>query len=779
MLPGTRGRSGNLPQDLTSFVGRQREVADIRRLLSTSRLVTLTGIGGVGKTRLALRAAGESRRAFDDRVWLVALGELGDPMLVADATAAALGLREVSSRPPLDMVVDYCAERDLLLVLDGCEHLVEAVAGLADALLRACPGVRILVASREQLGIPGEVTVRVPPLEVPDPDRLPPPGGIPRYPAMTLFAERAVAALPGFGLTEENTRAVARICQQLDGLPLPIELAAARLRALSPQQILQRLTDRYRLLTIGHRGAPPRQQTLRMCIDWSYELCTDRERELWAHLSVFAGGFELDAAEGVRAADPGPDDVLDVVAALVDKSILIREDHGEVVRYRLLETLRDYGLEKLRSSGELDALRRRHRDWYEQLVQRAEAEWIGPRQVQWIRRLDREQANVRDALDYCLSDPDEAESALRIAAAMYLSWLARGVLGEGRRWLDRALACQSESPTAARVAALYAGSVLAVMQGDVPGGTALSAQARTAAAAVGGEEWTALARSASGYVAIFAGDLPRAVLDLEAAVRTFGVTGNPLRRVASLLGLALASGLRGEGRRSLACHEEILAITDGRGESMFRAYSLCTLGLAVGQRGESARATALLEEGLRLTRMLDDPLTCATCLEALAWVAAERQDCERAAVLMGAADAVGEESGIKKLVIPGLVGYQKRRRKQARAALGPRVFAAAMERGRDLGLGDAVAYALDEFAPAQASESTSVLTKREREVADLVAQGLTNREIAQRLVIAQRTAEGHVEHILTKLGFATRAQIAAWVAAGASAREPDRGTGRG
>ncbi|MFC7446572.1 ATP-binding protein [Rhodococcus daqingensis] len=758
---------------MTSFVGRQSEVAAGRRLLSESRLVTLTGIGGVGKTRLALRIAQESRRVFDDGVWLIELGELGDPVLVADTVSAALGLREVSSRPPLDMLVDYCARRNLLLVLDSCEHLVEAVAELTEALLRASPGLRILATSREQLGIAGEVTVRVPPLEVPDPDHLPSLGRLPRYTAMTLFAERACAALPGFGLTEENTLAVARICHRLDGLPLPIELAAARLRAMSAQQILQRLTDRYRLLTVGHRGAPPRQQTLRMCIDWSHELCTQRERDLWARLSVFAGGFELDAAEGVCAGELGPEDVLDVVAALVDKSILIREDHGDVVRYRLLETLREYGLEKLEGSGELGALRRRHRDWYELLVVRAEREWIGPRQVQWIRRLDREQANVREALDHCLSEPGEAESALRIAEAMYLLWLARGLLGEGRLWLDRALAAQGGEPTEARIAALCVNSVLAVMQGDVAAGAALTAEARAAAAVVGGEEWTALARSADGYVAIFAGDLARAVLDLESAVRTFETTGNPLRRVTSLLGLALASWLRGDGRRALDRHREILAITETHRESVFRAYSLCALGLAVWQQGDPGRATQLLDEGLRLARLVDDPLTCSTCLEALAWVAAARHDCERAAVLMGAADSVGEVSGIKMVVIPGLVSQQKQRRKQVRAALGARGFAAAMSRGRDLGVGEAVAYALDEYAPAETTPPTSVLTKREREVADLVAQGLTNRAIAQQLGIAPRTAEGHVEHVLAKLGFTARAQIAAWVAAGATGEGTD------
>ena len=337
---------GTLPLALTSFVGRRNEVTETKNLLSISRLVTLTGIGGVGKTRLAVRVAADVRRGLGDGVRWVELGELQDGSLVVGMVAAALGLRDRSARRLDDVVAEFLIPRHLLLVLDNCEQVVDAAAALVGMLLRTCPELRILTTSREPLTLGGEAVLRVPPLTVPDPDREPSLRGLPRYDAVTLFAQRAAAAVPGFELTEDNRVTVARICRQLDGLPLPIELAAARLRAMSPEQILERLTDRYTLLTLGSRGAPTRQQTLRLSIDWSHDLCTPREQQLWARLSVFAGSFELDAAEEICGEGVAAGDLLDAVTSLVDKSILSREDAGPVVRFRMLETLRDYGRER-------------------------------------------------------------------------------------------------------------------------------------------------------------------------------------------------------------------------------------------------------------------------------------------------------------------------------------------------------------------------------------------------------------------------------------------------
>ncbi|MFI6431263.1 ATP-binding protein [Rhodococcus oryzae] len=763
MATAVRGKVGNLPLELTSFVGRRREVTETRRLLSVSRLVTLTGIGGVGKTRLALRVAEDSRRSFEDGVWLVELGELQEEALLPDLVAATLGLREQSTNRTQDSLAEYLADRRLLLVLDNCEHVLDAAAALAEALLRRCPDLRILATSREPFGIGAEAFLRVPPLSVPDPDLRSSGRGSAGGDAVALFAERASAAVPEFGLTEDNRVAVARICQRLDGLPLPIELAAGRLRAMSAEQILDRLNDRYSLLTGGSRGAPTRQQTLRLCIDWSHELCTERERMLWRRMSVFTGGFELDAAEGICAGDLSPDDLLDVVAALVDRSILIREEAGAVVRYRLLETLREYGREKLAESGEHASMRRRHRDWYQQLVIRVEAEWIGPRQMEWMARLGREQPNLREAMEFCLTEPGEEPAGLRIADALAPFWLSRGMLGEGRHWLDQFLDRQDGQPTVEWLWGLYANSVLAGNQGDIVAGAALVEQAREAAETLDDAQARALVTLAAGQLAVCSGDMQLAVSSLEEITDAFHTGRELVLRLATLLGLALACGLLGDTRRSIACQEAALEITQSRGESVYRAYSLSTLGLALWQ-SDPRRAAGLLEQGLRLSRVVDDPLGSAICVEALAWVAAGDRLARRAAVLFGIANSLWRVVGSAGVVIPPLLAYREESELQVRGALAKRAYESAFEQGANLSFDDGIAYALDEqLQGAPTSGVASALTRRERQVADLVAQGLTNRAIAEQLVIAPRTVEGHVEHVLAKMGFTSRAQIAAWV----------------
>src|SRR6516225_201613 len=393
----TPGRvTGNLPAELTSFVGHRGELAEVRRLLAASRLVTLTGPGGVGKTRLALRAAAGLARAFRDGVWLVRLDQVRDEALVAPAVADALGLQDRAGYAPEAAVAEYLAGRQLLLVLDNCEHLVDAVAKLADVLLRAAAGLRVLATSREALNMTGETVLAVPPLAAPEAGRSLSVAELARFSAAALFAERAAQVVAGFALTEANMAAVAGICRRLEGLPLAIELAAARLPVLSPEQIDARLSDRLGLLTRGGRTRPARQQTLRASIEWSYELCTRAERLVWARCSVFAGGFELDAAEGVCADDRlAAGRVLDLLAALAGKSILTTGHLERVARYRLPEPLREFGQERLRESGEETTLRRRHRDWHEQLARRADTGWLSPRLAEWVARLFREHANVQ------------------------------------------------------------------------------------------------------------------------------------------------------------------------------------------------------------------------------------------------------------------------------------------------------------------------------------------------------------------------------------------------
>ncbi|MFC9790458.1 ATP-binding protein [Rhodococcus sp. NPDC127528] len=765
MSSAVRERVGNLPHELTNFVGRRRELAEVRRLLSESRLVTLTGMGGVGKTRLALRVAANLQEDFEDGVWLVELGALAEPHLLADTVAAALGLRERLARSPLPLLVDFLVGRRALIVLDNCEHLVAEVAEFTKAVLSACPEVQILATSREALGADGEAVLRVPPLTVPDPDTAASLRGLSRYEGVVMFEARARSAVPGFSLTVDNQDTVAEICQRLEGLPLAIELAAARLRALSLKQILVRLTDRYRLLTAGNRVAPSRQQTLRLCIDWSHDLLGERERTLWRRLAVFAGGFELDAAAEVSGFTDG--ELVDVLASLLDKSILIREEAGEVARYRMLETIREYGLEKLTEAGESALLRQRHHDWCVRLTLQADAEWIGKRQLDWIARFDRTRADLRGALEFSVTAAAEPDAALHMIAGIYPYWVSRGLYSEGRYWIERALARADGAPAASRVTVLCLGSMLALMQGDVQAAQVWTDVALPLAESEDDPAVSAFAVSANGYLATFAGDFARATECFEESLLTLRTEGGLLPRVGTLVGLAMACGLSGDSARAIACHEEVIALTASHGESMYRSYSLSMLGLAVWERGDTKRAARLIEEAMRLTRLVDDPLGLAMCLEILGWLAADRP--ERAAVLMGASAWVGEAAGSPTIVVRDLFGHHDRIVRESTDALGQKAFEAAFARGRDLGGDAAIAYALGDQTSAEprASGPSVRLTRRQREIAELVAQGLTNKAIAQQLVISQRTAEGHVENVLTKLGFTTRAQIAAWVVAGA------------
>ncbi|MHA4850102.1 MULTISPECIES: protein kinase domain-containing protein [unclassified Rhodococcus (in: high G+C Gram-positive bacteria)] len=763
--PSTWGAAGDLPADLTSFVGRRRELTDAKAKLSTSRLVTLTGIGGVGKTRLALRVATEARRGFSGGVRLVELGELNERSLLVDAVAAAVGIHHRSARPLERVIAEFLATRNLLLVLDNCERLVDAVATLAGELLRTCPELRILATSREALGIEGEAVLRVPPLTIPDADDESSLRGLSQYDAVTLFLERAAAAVSGFELTEENRITVAHICRALDGLPLPIELAAARLRAMSADQIAERLNDRYKLLTLGRRGAPRRQQTLWLSMDWSYDLCSSSEQQLWARVSVFAGSFELDAAEGICVGEKAPEDLLDVLTALVDKSILIREAPWGVVRFRLLETVRDYGRHKAEQSGDYQTLRSRHRDWYEKLALTAEAEWVSSQQLKWIARLGREESNLREAMTLCLSEVGDTdpEAGLRIAAALYPFWLTRGKLTEGRYWLDRALACHPRQPTATRVKALYYSSVLSELQGDLPAATALVEEGRSLAEQIDDPMTRALGTQAEGLLALNNSDLQRASGLLEEARTMYATLNDDHRKVAVEYLLGMAYGLRGDIPRAMACHDRVIAMTDDLGESIYRSYSLWSMGVGVWQQGDSKRAARLLEDSLRLGRLADDQITVTVCLESLAWLCDERH-AQRAAVLMGAAEELGHTVGSSTVMFPHLLVHHEENKRRIRHTLGERAFQAAHREGRALGTHDAIVYALNE-QPRDTTRPAGIatnLTKREWQVADLVAKGLTNRAIAKSLVISDRTAQGHVEHILSKLGFTSRAQIAAW-----------------
>jgi non-specific serine/threonine protein kinase len=458
-----------LPVQLTSFVGRERDVAEVLALLSTARLVTLTGAGGIGKTRLGIEVASRAAARFADGAWMVPLAPLTDQRLVAATALEAFGAREEPDRPPLATLVETLKAKCLLIVLDNCEHLVPACAGLVETLLRECPEVRILATSRQALTVAGEVDWHLAPLATPDVDSALPPDQLVRWEAVSLVVERARAARPSFSLTESNAADVVQICRGLDGLPLALELAAPWVKALSASQIVDRLRDSSALLTSSGTTVPPRQQALRASMDWSHALLAEPERALFRRLAMFTGGWALDAAEAVCALDDellAPDQVLPVLAQLIDKSLVEVSEHAGSARYRFLEPVRQYARDQLRASGEEEALVRRHGAWFADLVEQAEREWRGERQNSWLPRLDAEHDNLRAVLGRRGRGSGALETALRVAGALWWFWLMRGHLREGRAWVTMLLAAVAPASTATRAKALSTAGRLAFVQGD-------------------------------------------------------------------------------------------------------------------------------------------------------------------------------------------------------------------------------------------------------------------------------------------------------------------------
>ncbi|NUW32458.1 tetratricopeptide repeat protein [Nonomuraea sp. SMC257] len=763
-----------LPAEVTSFVGRRHEVAEVKRLLSTSRALTLTGVGGVGKTRLALRAGLDMARDFRSGVWFVELGSLESPDMLAQVVIEALEIRHQSARSPLRVLTDFLADKSALIILDNCEHLVRESAVLAEALLRAAPDLRILATSREALGFAGERILPVPTLPMPGPDGAELPiESLARSDAVRLFTERAMAVLPSFALTEDNRDIVLEICHRLDGLPLGIELAAVRLRALSLRQLLDRLDDRFRLLTAGSPAEPPRHQTLRALIDWSYALCSEKERLLWARASVFAGGLDLEGAEAVCSGDGiEHEEVLDLVCALVSKSILIREENGSRVRYRLLEIIRQYGLERLAAHGEQGELQRRHRDYYRELAAEARGQLFGPSQVAWFTRLRHEHANLHSALERCLTDPDEAGAGLEMATDLLYHWITGYYLGEGRRWLDRALSSGAGAPEA-RARALWAGSWLAIIQADVPAAAEMLKESQNLGERLGLEEVLGYVALYSGMIAMCEGDTDGAIELYEHALARHRALDDPVGTTLALIRLSLAHSFRGDSDRAIAMGDECLAVADAYGEGWHKAYMMMALGVDVWRQGDLERAAALEAESLTFNRALGDPLGVGVNLEVLAWIATTERDHRRAARLYGTLRTIWQMIGAPLSGFGHLARYHEQCERLTREALGRSAFETAFEEGARLSYDQALDYALqrDERVGERsagggerpAAKGTGPLTRRETEIARLVAQGLTNKEIATTLVISQRTAESHIEHIMSKLGFHSRAQVAVWV----------------
>jgi predicted ATPase/DNA-binding CsgD family transcriptional regulator len=798
----------NLPAPVSSFIGRDVELTEVRALVGGSRLVTLTGAGGAGKTRLGLQAAAGLLDGTGDGVWFADLAPLADPELVAATVADVLGLRQDPGRPVLETLVEAVGGRHLLVVLDNCEHLIGASAKLADALLRSCPNLALLATSREPLGIDGERVYRVPPLRTPaDDDDI---DAICTSEAVLLFADRAGQHGVTLVWGEETAAVIGRICRRLDGIPLAIELAAARLRVMSAGELEARLDKRFAILTGGSRAGLPRQRTLRAMVDWSWELLTGPERAVLAPLSVFAGGFGLAAAEAVTA---GPDvpagEVLGHLGALVDKSLVQFGDAGAGPgRYRLLETVRQYAAERLDAQGlqTAQAARLAHRDYYLALAEVAAPQLKAPDQAAWLDRLDAEAGNLRAAIAFSLTQADPGPG-LRLAASLRVYWRVRGHAAEGadtlRALLDAPAAQEATLPRARALAAAarllertdsyaiaqdYCQEALAiaraaddeslvaelhceqawvlVRQGQSGAALPLIESGLDAARRLGEPHLTGRLLSVRSHARFVEGDNAGAALDAAEGLRFSRPTGDRLQAGALLGNLGyyeLSTGDLDAARRHLAESLDIFRVLKARSDI---AYETFNLGLAECLGGSLGAAEALFAESLDLARRMGMRAATAYALIGLAVADRGRADPGWSARLHGVADqALADLGHALQPVESRLAGLDRQR---LRAAMGAEAFDAEYAAGRRLDLAQVVAAlgrqdAADGQAGAPApGEAAAVLTSRELDVLKLVAQGLSNSDIARRLVLSEHTVHRHLANILHKLNLSSRAAAAAW-----------------
>ncbi|MFH5823391.1 LuxR C-terminal-related transcriptional regulator [Georgenia sp. AZ-5] len=760
-MPSSAHRLGNLPAEATSFVGRRHELADVRKKLTAGRLVSLVGPGGVGKTRLAVRAATDLRRGFPGGAWLVELSELRDPGLVGNAVLAALDLRDQAAVEPVALLRSYLEDKELLLILDNCEHLLDAAAQLVGDLLASAPGVRVLVTSREPLSVAGEHVVPVPPLQLPSPHPGEPLARLRENEAVRLFADRAEAASGSFELVASNRAAVVDLCRRLDGLPLAIELAAVRTRALTPEQIRDRLSDRFVLLTGGSRAALSRHQTLRTTIEWSYDLLAPAERTLLSRLCVFAGRFTLEDVEAVCCSDDVPvASALDLVSSLLDKSLVIREDAAGAACYRMHETMREYARLELREAGEVAVVEERCAEYYLSRCRRFAAEGRH-RLLEWLPWMELEIDNVRAVLRRCL-DQDDARRGIELATCLIWYWVTRATT-EGVRWLDELLAL-APAP-AGQPWPYFARGFLAVLQSDP--GAAAPVLERGVTAARSAHQPAALAQSLAmaSIAASMSGDRAssRRLLG-EARVAAGG-----LDDVGATLMLQQARALNGlldgdlDAVRSAA--SDGARLSRAAGDLYSLGMMLMNQGFAALMSGDRRESERRFAEGLGIARQLDDRVAQCYLIGGLACCAGPREP-RLAAQLFGAMERLRAEVGAS--VNPGMAGALAHARASVEAVLGASRFAADFKAGQQLSRDAASRLALREAPPPATPPSRrggGVLGQRETDVARLVADGLSNKEIGVRLFISERTVESHVRNILNKLGFSTRAQIAGWMAA--------------
>jgi predicted ATPase/DNA-binding SARP family transcriptional activator/DNA-binding CsgD family transcriptional regulator len=766
----------NLPAQRTGFVGREREMLELKRALAMTQLLTLTGTGGLGKTRLALEVASDLVGAYPDGVWMVELASLSDGKLVPQAVADSLGLEEWPGQSLADTLVDDLRKKQLLLVLDNCEHLSEASAQLADVLLSSCPHLRVVATSREALRVEGEFVWRVEPLSVPDATRdgnrdahrAPSIGELERYDAVRLFVERAGRYSPQFELGPKNAGAVAQICRELEGMPLAIELVAARMDVLAPEQIAERLDRALGLLRSGSRAANPRHQTLRATLSWSYEFLGAPERSLFGRLSVFAGGFSLQAAEAVGEGEGiGRSEVLESLLVLMDKSLVVARPTGDGgARYRLLEPVRQYARERLEESGEADPFRHRHAEFFLMLAEEAELDLKGPRQGEWLEQLEAERDSLRAALSWSLER--EPETALRLAVALARFWEIRSYYSEGSAWLEAVLRKSQRADAAARAKALTEAGTFAWHRGDFEKAIMFHGEALTLYRELGDEHGVAFALMCLGAQELEQGDLERAALLFEEALSLSRIIGDKRVSAMSLGNLGQVERYRGNHSRAIALNVEALSLFEDLEDTLMITEVSSVMGRDTAYHGAYEVALEFIEKGLPMARDLRNGYCLAHCLEGLAAMATAKTYGVRAARLWGAADALREAAHAPHPPMDQQV--HERNVAVARAQTDEALWEAAFAEGKAMTLEEAAEYALSEEVvqapekPLKGGRTSRPLTRREREVATLVAQGLSTRQIAQQLVLSERTVDKHVANLLKKLNLRSRNQITARMA---------------
>jgi predicted ATPase/DNA-binding CsgD family transcriptional regulator len=744
---------------LTTLIGRERDIKEVTALVADNRLVTLTGSGGAGKTRLAIEAAAAVAPRFADGVDLVDLVGVPDPELVWAAVGQAVGVEERADADLARRLLSVLRPQNRLLILDNCEHLLAGCASVATRSLGCCPGLRILVTSREGLGVPGEITWRVPSLTFPWPDHPPSLEELERFRAVALFANRARAARPGLVIAAADIVALSSICFRLDGIPLALELAAARVSALSIREIADHLDDRFTLLT-RTVGGPARHQTLRASVDWSHQLLSQPEQALFRRLAAFAGGWSLRAAEAVGTGPPiGPGQAVRLLAALVDKSLVQAEDTAIGTRYRLLEAIKTFAREQLAASGELDNIRARHGSYFAGLVEHAASGLHGPDQGHWASCLDQDQANLRAARLWCAEDPARAGLGLKMASGLGEYWLIRGLLEEGTDWLNEALE-QAPDASGARATALTWLAVFTSVRSAFRRGGQLFEDSIAFHEQAGNRQGQAQALAILGFWRANQADRQGAAEAIDRALALARPSRDRYCAAFALLMASMTASLLTDPVLAKARAAESIKLFTEIGDRRGAGYARCVLAECLVREGNPREGLAIMRVSVGDFEALLDRWGLLISTGSAALAHAALGDWSRAAIAVGVADSLSERIGGHPA--PAIQAPIDTIAAKTAAELGA-AAAPLREAGKAAGRGDRIAAALElatEPAPPPPQQDPP-LTKREQEITQLIAAGLTNRQIAERLFIAQRTVDTHVAHILAKLGCSNRAQIAA------------------